>query len=373
MLCGLATCTLAAHAQSDVTLYGTIDQYIGYIHSSSGAHVLGVNDGTIHRSRIGVRGSEDLGDGYRTTYDFETGLVVNTGAQADSSRLFDRQAWIGLVTPVGEFRAGRQNAAIFEIGDAIDYTERTTFGSLVNTFGTPSRYDNDLMYQTKRYAGLQLTLHYALPENGSTTGTVVTKGNHPLYQLGLDYSSGRYRFGYAGLSEQPNSITATVHEAIVYHNIYANYHYSSGTLYFTMVRSNNSTSNANGNNATAILSDVGSPSNYVAGTDLNALRYYNIYQISADYRITLRLKIGALYGVMRDMSGGDAGVSGGNMGGYYDVTKRTHLYSYISYMKNQVNGGWRFSGSAAPTANLAGADINGKGLLGLQAGIVLQF
>lgn len=42
-------------------------------------------------------------------------------------------------------------------------------------------------------------------------------------------------------------------------------------------------------------------------------------------------------------------------------------------MKNQANAGWRFSGSAGPGSNLAGADVNGKSLIGLQMGILHRF
>lgn len=42
-------------------------------------------------------------------------------------------------------------------------------------------------------------------------------------------------------------------------------------------------------------------------------------------------------------------------------------------MKNQPNAGFRFTGSAAPTAGLAAADINGHALTGLQAGILHRF
>lgn len=72
-------------------------------------------------------------------------------------------------------------------------------------------------------------------------------------------------------------------------------------------------------------------------------------------------------------TGGDAGARGGNIGGLYDMSKRTTLYSFLSYMKNQANAGFRFSGSAAPFANLAGTDINGRSLAGLQAGILHRF
>jgi predicted porin len=369
--CAVAACSASALAQtgpSAVTIYGNIDEYIGYIRSDSGAHVTGLNDGSILRSRLGFRGVEDLGSGYQAKFNLELGVNADNGTGADTSRLFDRQAWVGVNTPYGEFRIGRQNTEIFLIGGAIDYTDRTTFGSLINTFGVPSRYDNDLSYKTPRWAGVQAAVHYALPENGGAT-----RGNKGLWQLALDYQNGPYRIGYAGLLASPNETTATVHEKIRYHNAYADYKYGNGTLYAAFVRSNNSTPNANGFNAATILSNVGNPNNFFPGTDLNAGRYYNIWQLSADYRLSPQLRVGALWGAIHDTTGGDAGARGGNAGGFYDMSKRTTLYAFASYMKNQSNAGFRFSGSAAPSANLAGADINGRSLTGLQAGILHKF
>ncbi|MFJ2986889.1 porin [Collimonas sp. NPDC087041] len=363
----LAGCSAFAQADSNVTLYGDIDQYIGYIHSSSGNSVTGLNDGAILRSRLGLRGVEDLGSGYQTKFTLEQGLNANTGAAADSSRLFDRQAWIGMNTPLGEFRIGRQNTIIFFIGGAIDYTERTTYGSVINTFGVPSRYDNDISYKSPRIAGFQADAHYALTE---TAGESV--GTRGVYQLGLDYTNGPYRAGYAGLWAKP-AANATYSQMVVYHNVYADYDYGHGKLYFAYVRSNNVTASASGNTAAAILNNVSIPNNAFPGTNASVQRMYNIYQVSADYRINPQLRIGALYGVIKDSSGGDAGAQGGNVGAYYDLSKRTTLYGFGNYMKNDANAGFRFSGSAGPTANLAGADINGKRLIGLQAGILHRF
>jgi predicted porin len=364
----MAAWQAAAQAQSNVAIYGNFDEYLGYIRSSSGAHITGLNDGAVLRSRLGFRGTEDVGGGYKVKFTLEQGINADTGTGADSTRLFDRQAWVGIEAPGGEYRIGRQNTEIFLIGGAIDYTERTTFGSLFNTFGIPSRYDNDLSYRSPRLAGAQLVLHYALPENGGAT-----RGNSPVYQLALDYRNGPYRAGYAGLQASPNSVTATVHDKVVYHNVYADYQYGGGTIYLAAARSNNSTSSASGLNAGVILNNVSNPNNFFAGTDRNAARYYNFYQVSADYRVSSQLRIGALYGIIKDTSGGEAGARGANTGAYYELSKRTTLYGFASVMQNQANAGFRFSGSAGPSANLAGADINGKHLTGLQAGILHKF
>ena len=367
----LAAWPAAASAAADsaaVTIYGDVDQYIGYVHSNSGAHVTGLNDGAILRSRLGFRGVEDLGDGWRVRYNLELGHNADTGTAAESARLFDRQAWVGVEAPFGELRLGRQNTEIFLVGGAIDYTERTTFGSVVNTFGVPSRYENDVSFRMPRVAGLQASVHYALPENDG--GAV--RGRHPVLQYALDWQGGPWRAGYAGLQARPQD-AGTVRTTIRYDNAYLNYKYGRGTLYATVVRSNNSTGNANGWNAATILSNIGSPNNGVAGTDPNARRFYNIWQLSADWRVTPALRVGALYGRMRDTSGGDAGASGYNAGAYYDLSKRTTLYGFASRLANEAHAGFRFSSSAAPSANLAGADVNGRTLAGLQLGILHRF
>jgi predicted porin len=358
---------LAQGSGSAVTIYGNVDSYIGHIRSDSGANITGLNDGSILRSRFGLRGTEVLTPGYEAKFNLELGFNSDTGTGADASRLFDRQAWVGFNTPYGEARFGRQNTEIFLIGGAIDYTDRTTFGSLINTFGVPSRFDNDISYRTPRWAGVQVSAHAAVPENSGSAN------NHSLYQLAVDWQGGPYRVGYAGLQARPNDATATVSERINYHNAYANYKYSKGTLYLAFVRSNNSTANANGLNAASILNNVSIPNNFFPGTDLNATRYYNIWQVSADYRFNPQLRVGALFGEIHDTTDRNSGARGGNIGAFYDLSKRTTLYGFASYMKNESNAGFRFSGSAAPSANLVGIDINGRDLTGLQLGVLHKF
>jgi predicted porin len=367
----LASCagvSAATAMAQDPEVYGVFDEYAGVIGSSSGARVTGLNDGAVLRSRLGVRGAEALAAGVEIKYDLEMGVNADTGTAADASRLFDRQAWVGVASPLGELRAGRQNTDIFLVGGAIDYTERTTFGSVVNTFGIPSRYDNDLSYKTPRWAGIQASLHYALPENAGTA-----HANRALVQAALDVQRGAWRFGYAGLRASPDARTALVRERIWYHNAYLNYRYGRGTLYAAAVRSNNSTAGANGLNTATILSNVGNPNNYFAGSDPNARRYYDIWQLSADYRVTQALRVGALAGVIHDTSGGQGGARGASAGGYYELSRRTTLYAFLALLRNQAGAGFRFSSSAAPSANLAGADVNGRRLTGLQVGMVHRF
>lgn len=365
LMCACAGAFAQASPSSSVTLYGSIDQYVNYMRSSSGAQIKSVNDGAFLRSRFGLKGTEDLGSGTAIKFQLEGALSADTGASGTSGSLFDRQAWVGYAAvDYGDFRIGRQNTAIFFRGDYIDYGSRT-LGSIVNNFGTPSRYSNDMAWISPRWSGLQLEAHYAPGE--STAGA----GAQAVYQLAADYVNGPFRVGYADVTGKPNKGAAiTVKKAVTYRNLYANYDYGQGKVYAVFIRSNNSTASADGNNATTILGTVG---NLVAGTNADANRYYNIVQLSGDYRITSQLRVGALYGKIIDTSHTGHSAKGGSIGAYYDLSKRTTLLALYESMDNDKNAGFRPSGSAGVSPNFTGNDVNGRRINGIQAGIVHRF
>ncbi|RZL10408.1 MAG: porin [Rubrivivax sp.] len=359
----LCLCMGPAFSQStSLTLYGNIDQYLNYMRSSSGATLKTLNDGALLRSRIGLRGEEALGAGLAVKFQLETGLSSDTGASADTRRFFDRQSWIGLLTPVGEFRAGRQNTAVFYRGDFIDSSSRN-LGSVINNVGAPSRYDNDLAWLSPRWGGWMIEAHVA---PGETSGSI---GDQAVYQLAVDYLHGPYRVGYAGVRGKP-ARGAPVDTTIRYDNLYANYDHGHGRIFLAIVRTNNITSNANGNTAGSLLGGTG---DLVAGNSLDAHRDYDIYQISADYRLHPQLRLGALWGTIVDTSDSGHGAKGASVGVYYDFTKRTLFYGLAQRFRNDENAGFRPSGSAGVNPNFSGADVNGQTIKGLQVGVVHRF
>jgi len=356
----LAAVAGAAGAQGSVTLYGDIDQYGNYMKSSSGNHIVAIDDGALLRSRWGMRGSEDLGGGYAARFTLEGGFSGDTGGLA-STGLFDRQSYIGLVTPAGEFRVGRQNSTIFVHGGYIDFTQRT-LGSVVNAFGVPARFDNDMSYISKRVSNLQLEAHVALPE---------APGNHALvYQLGLDYATDNYNLGYQGLRGRPVS-NAPIDKDVVYDNLYADLKYGGATVYLAYIHSNNITSSAVSTTAGTIVANIGG---YNTGTNADLKHFYNIYQVSADYQLSPQLRVGALWGRIQDTSGRDQGASGAAIGAYYDLSKRTTLLALVDTLRNDANGGFRPAGSAALKANFTSpGDVTGRTISGLQVGFVVRF
>lgn len=364
-----AISSAASFAQSgtppttQVTFYGTLDQYVNHIRSSSGSSVTSLEDGAYLRSRFGFRGIEDLGGGLFARFQLESGFSTDNGQQADATRAFDRQAWLGIGGGLGEFRLGRQNTVIFGRGDYIDPTSRT-LGSVINSFGVPSRYDNDLSFTTQRFGGFLFEVHYALGESTYKPGT------QGIYQFGADYLNGPYRVGYAGLRARPPE-TALYTTDVRYDNFYANYDYGRGKAYLAYVRTNNSASTAAGNNAGTILGNVGA---LVTGTNPEVNRYYQIWQISADFRVTPTFRVGALYGRINDTSNSGRDANGAAVAGYYDLSKRTMVYAIAERLSNGPNAGFRLAGSGALKTNFASAaDVNGQSVKGVQVGILHRF
>jgi predicted porin len=357
----LAALAAPVAAQSSVTIYGDIDEYGNYMKSSSGTHIVALEDGAFLRSRLGFKGQEDIGGGYAVRFTLETGFNADSGGFA-ANQLFDRQTWVGLANPYGELRIGRQNGPIFVRGGYIDYTTRT-LGSVINDFGVPSRYDNDVSFITARLAGVQAEGHVSLPES--------PVGNHPLVlQFGVDWQNDAFTVGYAGL----RGLTPTdprIAQDVVYDNVFANWRWSQGTVYVAFVRSNNNTATSVSNNAGQILGNTGG---YNAGDNPDLHHFYDIWQVSADWRPAPLLRVGALWGRIEDTSGRDRGATGASLGAYYDLSKRTTLLALVNWLRNDADGGFRFVGSAGLKTNFTNPDdINGRTLTGLSIGAIHRF
>jgi predicted porin len=358
----LAAVAGACAAQSNVTLYGNIDEYGNYMKSSSGTHVVALEDGAFLRSRFGFKGQEDIGDGWLVKFTLETGFNTDSGGFAGNS-IFDRQSWVGIATPsVGEFRVGRQNGPIFVRGAYIDYTTRT-LGSVVNDFGVPSRYDNDVSFISARFAGVQAEAHVSLPETAA--------GNHPLvYQFGVDWQDDDFVVGYAGLRGRPPA-NPEIDRDVVYDNVFADWRWSRGTVYLAYVHSNNNTSTSVSNNAGQILGNTGG---YNDGTNADLNHFYDIWQVSADWRPVPLLRVGALWGRIEDTSGRDRGATGASLGAYYDLSKRTTLLALVNWLRNDASGGFRFVGSGGLKSNFTNPDdVNGRTITGLGIGAIHRF
>lgn len=71
----------AAHAQSNITLYGVIDEGIMFQNNNEGGRRVFLDSlSGIFGSRWGMIGSEDLGGGMKAIFTIESGVNLNNGA-----------------------------------------------------------------------------------------------------------------------------------------------------------------------------------------------------------------------------------------------------------------------------------------------------
>jgi predicted porin len=99
-----------AFAQNSVTLYGIVDTGIEYYNNAAkGGSFVGMPSLTGEvPSRFGLRGVEDLGNGFNTFFVLESGFAPDTGALNYGGRLWGRQANVGVSSDYGTITLGRQ-------------------------------------------------------------------------------------------------------------------------------------------------------------------------------------------------------------------------------------------------------------------------
>ena len=214
----------AAQAQSSVTVYGIMD--VGFQGVTSrgpnGATGTGVStntntnitrfsgEGAQSTSRLGLRGTEDLGGGTAAFFTAEFGLAPTDATLSGNSNngLFNRQTFVGLsqkgigraaigtqVTPihmaVGRTDPGQQNNMV----GSVIYTTNVSQGSGQTATSYTVRYNQALTLMTERMAGFQLNAIYNNANssaNNQTSGTAAgtagfTQANNEAWGIGANY------------------------------------------------------------------------------------------------------------------------------------------------------------------------------------------
>lgn len=195
----------AACAQSSLTVFGIADSSITYGKGSIASRWQ-VGAGNLSGSRLGFRGSEDLGGGLRANFWLEAGLAndsgngqaSNTNNQASgagtaSGLTFNRTSYVGVSgANWGELRLGRDYTPTFNGHVYYDPTlltgagvSQTGAGSLT-IFAAPNgaRASNSVHYLTPVWGGFTGELMHALGENASTAGATRNDGNYTGLRVG---------------------------------------------------------------------------------------------------------------------------------------------------------------------------------------------
>lgn len=222
-------------AWSQVTLYGLADIGITRVSGYAGGSATQMNSGIMEGSRWGIKGEEDLGGGYKALFTLESRVEMDTGALGNkpysgsqlpdrltaglpaslataisaaiapsfgvntNNATFDRQSWVGLVTPVGGFLMGRQYTPAFEAVASFDImaTQSALSAGQLAIFpaGVDIRYNDTLQYRVVQgpWSG---SLMYGFPTAAS--------GDDHLVGLSAFYRSADFSAGL-GYNSKKNS------------------------------------------------------------------------------------------------------------------------------------------------------------------------
>lgn len=181
----------AASAQSNVTLYGIADIWVGKTKNGETQ----VGSGGLAASRFGFKGTEDLGGGLKAHFNLEQGFNIDNGTTIVPGSAFSRQANVGFSGGFGTVKLGRSFTAFDDIH------------GLAN-----SGFDSALSATSPVWVGYTDSangqIHYATPDMGGLSGAVgfTLKGNQAATNPTNDVTSlhVKYRSGpvYAGFAYQ---------------------------------------------------------------------------------------------------------------------------------------------------------------------------
>ena len=206
-LCATALCFVAvaaAHAQSQVTIYGIAAietvRVTGVATRGTVTNQNRVDNSQDTNSRLGFKGTEDLGGGSSAVFGLEAGVGLDTG----TAQFFGRGSYVGLKNKdYGTLTFGRQwdtnddimaNYFVFDGYAAFRFTEFDYLSDLVN---------NAIKYVSPEIAGF--TLHaLAAPGEGVTgrTGEAALNYKNGGLNLGASYRSAK------GLNGEKDTLTS---------------------------------------------------------------------------------------------------------------------------------------------------------------------
>lgn len=420
-------CASSAYAQqtSSLTIYGIADA--GFHFSSNGGNdprakiVSGIAEG----SRIGFKGVEDLGGGYKTIFTLEARVELDTGKNSvgnlstntgygltlgmerlpaqvlagvraatnpatvvnSNNAIFDRTAMVGLITPIGAFLMGRQYAPAYEVFAAADTFEVGTAGSWgwVNgglggllTTGNTIRSDKAIQYRIAK-DGIGAAIMYGFEKSGYVgldkkfwAANLTYKANG--WDVGIGHNHGYDQAGNPGL------ITTTLGGS-----------YSTGDMKsagnmkffagFQRMKNENSvlipvfvqqwdTAIAPGLAPLGAATAAGLRNIFVTNLVRNFKLDADSYSVGMHYALGGGSRLMGSISHQNDKTAFDSGATLYAIGYDHFLSPRTDLYTVLAYMKNRNFG--QYAPGVAATAGGFTANM-GDSAKALQIGIRHKF
>ncbi len=319
----------AASAQSSVTLFGVVDATVRYVDASAGGNVWALTNSGLTGSRLGFRGTEDLGGGLAASFWLEagvnndngTGVASNTNNQINGvtgtgtqGLTFNRRSTVSLSGNWGELRLGRDflpsfwNVGIFDPFGTQGVGANAIFsyaglalltGGTLNVTSAGVRASNSIGYLLPKLGGFYGQAMLAMGENPEKVAGVTNpnKNNGNVASVRVGYASGPFDASYSW-----GGTTFAPSEQYVQQNLGASWNFGVAKIMGLW------------NQESALA------------------RKANSYMLGA----TMPIGVGELKASYTWGSSTNDGLDGSMIaiGGVYNLSKRTALYTTYSYISN---------------------------------------
>ena len=385
--------TTAAMAQSTVTLYGLVDGGYNRVSGLRQGTINTIASGIMEGSRFGFRGTEDLGGGYKAIFVLENRFEVDTGSTSNrpnsglqvpdrvatsvlastaatgaaptplpeatrrtviggvnnslatggfgvnlAGNFFDRQSYVGLITPVGAVTAGRQYTPGYLVQANFDASQTQSSLAAGQVASLPAAFDirlsNTLQYGIQ-VSGVTAALMYGTGEvaGNSSAGRflgAMAMYKTPAFAVGLAYNTRKNELGQKSLTNAVAGANVTIGPGALY------------GLYATIKDENPS-------GISSIAAAVGAPP-AAGGTGSAALgtAFQNAYNIAFRqdaqlFHIGYRMIIGAhtivaAFNRLDDTRAVNADTDSYGVTYSYALSKRTDLNAVLTRFNNKGQG-----------------------------------
>ncbi len=225
-------CTAGADAQAQqtsVTVFGIMDAAARQVRNEGRGSITSLVSGSNSTSRVGFRGTEDLGGGLSAGFHLEHGLLLDTGAQASATQFWDRRATLSLVSKtLGEIRLGRDFVPSYTnwsrydpfsyvgVAGANNFISATPTGAIRSAFGTGGnttvRSSNAVQYLLPGgLGGIEGGLMLAAGEGGTAAN-----GQHKLIGVRLGFAASGHGVSAAYTrSENDLTVNGPIKDAVI--------------------------------------------------------------------------------------------------------------------------------------------------------------
>ncbi len=357
----IAAGAFAAHAQttppsSSVNLYGLIDvgvEHVSKVNGVGGITRMPSNTSSLP-SRLGFRGTEDLGDGLKANFVLEMGFAPDTGASGQGGRLFGRQANVGLAGSWGSVTVGRQYSTLFwsiqdsdVIGPAL-----YAIGSL-DSYIPNSRADNSIGYRGT-FSGFTVGAEYSLGRDTVNAGPSPA-GTNCAGESGTDKQACRQ---WSATAKYDTPIWGAV---LAYDSLRGRTPASATDVIFGGLNSSNTTDDR------LLLAGYFK----VAGAKIGGgvLRRDNegsltrprskLWYLGASYPLTPQLTLDGQWASLRYSDANDVNSTLLAARLVYSLSKRTAVYGQVGHISNDRLANVSVSGGAAGSNPALGSSQNG--------------